>query len=1570
MKQTDTKAGPYYDDFDPEKGFQQILFQPRTVQARELNQLQTILQTQLERLGSHMFQEGATVIPGGFSTTRHEVSLGLKLLDPTKEASILGKANVEVRSTASSRKIRVNRLLPKDSTYDTTAIGDVIDSGTSLTFNVGERVYINVDGSTDNIPADVTVVGKAVTAAVETGVYYARGFFISLDRQEVVVDRYSDTSDRKIGFLVDEDIVTATTDITLYSNATGTPNAKAIGADRLRIKLKLASYKDSEVPSNFIQLMDYSNGNVSTQVDNSQYNLLANSMAQRTFEQAGDYTTDEHEIDIEQHPTIETKLQVSVDSGTSYVRGHRIRNDDRVRLDIDKSRKVAFVNNTVTSAVYGSFITVNAMKGTTPIGSNVRLELRKAGVKVGDAIVVSVKPNGSTSMDIYLRDIKTVGSTLGSYDSVYWTNSDETSQNVTVFTGTVVKGLQDEHKAPLLFPLPFTGVQTTSPSGANDTTFRTFKRYRVTLDASGAGQVSAGVGLVFGLDAHKMSIAPIDSTVGPATDLTFTDGGNGASVNVRAPSLANKPCFLIAEMIKSNPFIRSKTSNTISKSITFATANVMPLGVADVYKIVSVKDSNGVDVTSEFTLETGITESMYEISRIKSNSGNISKTITVVFKYYNHGTGDYFCVDSYSSVDYTSIPTQNFGGVEYDMRDHIDFRRVAGNDAGDMIAPNSSIFVDLNYYLSRIDTLFLTPKGVFSIQVGESADNPVAPSIPTNCMRMYDFLVPPYTFTADSVQRREHITKNYTMEDIGKLDARINNVEQTTSLNLLEADVKNIQVFDSRGMDRFKNGLFADKFVDQRLFDPDADGSNGSLDPEGGGGFRPATVLNQVDMKHLAGGVNRDNMVSLDYTTKPSISNLYATDWINVNPYAVFSWAGWLSLNPTRDFWTDVRYTTPRIINTTVNNRGSVKEGTKVWYSNWGMRWRGWRPHGGFQDMRDKNTTTVTFTSSTSSSKSTAVVSESIIPFMRSIAIKFSGGNLRPNARVYPFFNGVNVSAYCTQDGKLRGAPLITDTHGAISGTFLVPNSDAQRFSTGNGTFILSDGSPSNPEGSADVPRTTWAGAGFQSGGKVQTRQTTTVNTRTLSYTTRQKTEIQRRDPIAQSFTPTNEAGDFVDAIDVYFRSKSESIPITLEIRGMENGTPSEEVLTRVSLNPSAVNISTNGTTATKFRLPHPVFLEGKREFCFVLLANTQAYNAYYSRLGRKSLSTGYALAKQPHTGVMFKSSNGSTWTPDQNADLTFAIHTCQFSKTSEARFVATDGVEFLPLPNNAISGVAAEKKLTVYQRLHGLKVGDTFSLNGSKGGIGIPHTEINTTHTVLEVVDQNRVRFETKTAVGSTGIIADTDLTMKGRYRFAELFANIEDAVLDGTNITWYWRYTRDSSRSKTDWTVFEPRTSYVLRDTGEGTQHASEDFEIKAVMTTNDVRLSPQIDMYGFTTVMSGNDVDVKEKLMGYVTRPMIFENPSESAIIYIGALLPTNSSMKVYFNYILPGGESGWLLQNPSTTVLNNDSSVLEHKFVSDESSTTNNDFLGLKVKIELTGDRHNPPMLRDMRGVVLA
>ncbi len=61
---TNLSSSPYFDDYDQSKNFAKILFQPGVaVQTRELNQLQTLMQKQFERIGDNLYKRG-TILDG------------------------------------------------------------------------------------------------------------------------------------------------------------------------------------------------------------------------------------------------------------------------------------------------------------------------------------------------------------------------------------------------------------------------------------------------------------------------------------------------------------------------------------------------------------------------------------------------------------------------------------------------------------------------------------------------------------------------------------------------------------------------------------------------------------------------------------------------------------------------------------------------------------------------------------------------------------------------------------------------------------------------------------------------------------------------------------------------------------------------------------------------------------------------------------------------------------------------------------------------------------------------------------------------------------------------------------------------------------------------------------------------------------------------------------------------------------------------------------------------------------------------------------------------------------------
>jgi len=84
--ETDLNVNPYYDDFDETKDYHRVLFKPAVpLQARELTQLQTILQNQIEKFGQFNLKEGSIVKGCGFTYT-NDIKYA-KILDKTSSGT-------------------------------------------------------------------------------------------------------------------------------------------------------------------------------------------------------------------------------------------------------------------------------------------------------------------------------------------------------------------------------------------------------------------------------------------------------------------------------------------------------------------------------------------------------------------------------------------------------------------------------------------------------------------------------------------------------------------------------------------------------------------------------------------------------------------------------------------------------------------------------------------------------------------------------------------------------------------------------------------------------------------------------------------------------------------------------------------------------------------------------------------------------------------------------------------------------------------------------------------------------------------------------------------------------------------------------------------------------------------------------------------------------------------------------------------------------------------------------------------------------------------------------------------
>jgi hypothetical protein len=292
---------PYYDDAQDEKSFYKILFKPSLgVQARELNQLQSLINRQIDIYGKHVFKEGSMVIPGNTSI---DTSASYVRLNTT--SNVLDYIGLDIVGVVSGVKARIVYAINREGTDSPTIYVKYLSSGNNNTtkeFVFGEAIQVESNSLViGSVESDGTGVGSI--ASIESGWYFIKGFFVQVLSQTIILDKYSNTPTYKVGLNAIEDITTSDEDESLLDNAQGSPNFAAPGADRYTIKLQFAKISLTEERENteFIQLIVVEDGVVKQKIDNSEYSILEKTLARRTYDESGDYTVKPFQIDVREY---------------------------------------------------------------------------------------------------------------------------------------------------------------------------------------------------------------------------------------------------------------------------------------------------------------------------------------------------------------------------------------------------------------------------------------------------------------------------------------------------------------------------------------------------------------------------------------------------------------------------------------------------------------------------------------------------------------------------------------------------------------------------------------------------------------------------------------------------------------------------------------------------------------------------------------------------------------------------------------------------------------------------------------------------------------------------------------------------------------------------------------------------------------------------------------------------------------------------------------------------------------------------------------------------------------------
>mgnify|MGYP001176090435 CR=1 FL=1 len=408
-QETNLNVSPYFDDFDKDKNFKKVLFKPGTpVQARELSTLQSILQDQIEQFGVHFFKEGSKVIPGNLTynntyqciqieSTYLSVPISLYL------EQLVGKRISGERSGVTAQVISV--LTEEESergiitlylNYESSSTLDnesetFLDGESLITLSditYGMSVISANEPFANTIASGASQIGTAMS--VGEGVYFARGAFVQVPNETLILDQYSQAPTYRIGFQVSEEIITSNEDESLNDNASGFTNFAAPGADRFKISLTLAKKDINDiVDPDFIEIARVQQGTLQTFVKETNYNLIRDAMAKRTYDESGDYCVNPFEVfmkeslndqvgnkglftDIQTTPDgnvpSENLMIAQVSPGKAYIKGYDIETIAPTLIDVSKARTTKSVEQEPITYVTGNPIFVNNVFGSPAIG--------------------------------------------------------------------------------------------------------------------------------------------------------------------------------------------------------------------------------------------------------------------------------------------------------------------------------------------------------------------------------------------------------------------------------------------------------------------------------------------------------------------------------------------------------------------------------------------------------------------------------------------------------------------------------------------------------------------------------------------------------------------------------------------------------------------------------------------------------------------------------------------------------------------------------------------------------------------------------------------------------------------------------------------------------------------------------------------------------------------------------------------------------------------------------------------------------------------------------------------------
>ena len=343
-----------------------------------------------------------------------------------------------------------------------------------------------------------------------------------------------------------------------------------------------------------------------------------------------------------------------------------------------------------------------------------------------------------------------------------------------------------------------------------------------------------------------------------------------------------------------------------------------------------------------------------------------------------------------------------------------------------------------------------------------------------------------------------------------------------------------------------------------------------------------------------------------------------------------------------------------------------------------------------------------------------------------------------PNTRLSVFFDGTNITGRCAPGipradrfhnsaGDLdfnlignKGDAITTDANGMAVAVYYLPggtwSTSAKNIAIFNYTSIgdTYDTKYANHTCSA---YTTYGSTQFNSkdNDNIEIFATSPTTAKSSSNTAggRLGSITYEVEPMCQTFyvgsdMAQGQDGVFLSSVDLYFSAKSNTHPVSVEIRTTDTNGPTKTALpystvTKLSSNVAiAPTAASNSNYATKFNFTKPVFLRAGYTYALAVNPGGQSpdYSLWAATVGKTTTANG-AVTSNWGRGVLYTSTtNGTTWNPVQNQVLKFAANRTQHDTnylTNATAVIVNADYEFISFINH--SQISFQEGEYVYQK-------------------------------------------------------------------------------------------------------------------------------------------------------------------------------------------------------------------------------------------------------------------------------